>query len=219
MKRATTVFLSGAVLVSTVALGEIDPVRGKRPLPPHALITKLPDPPESWKTIRSTAETRFGDWLETYTVRVFEKTSEPPDQGPPRRTTISILDTAAFPGSTAMFDDFQPGEDENYKKQVIKNHPAFLIPLGEDEHETILLVGGRFLVTIFVENQPERMQKKWLEIMDLSELEEVPEGESINLPETIQMVEIDQLNPKRNRVYSLAISSDTEPGEDEEDAD
>ncbi len=212
MKRAFFVLLLSSAIVDSPAQHEA--VRGRRPLAPHVLITVLPDPPEGWKTVRSTAETRFGDWLETYAVRVFENIPEQSSEEPPQRTTISFLDTAAFPGTTAMFDDFRPGEEENYEKRMIRNYPTFLIQLGEDQHETILLVEGRFLVTIFIENQPKRTRRKWLDTLDMSALESIPEGELIQLPEILQMVEIDQLNPKRNRIYSLAISTDMEPGED-----
>lgn len=214
MKSFPAVVLSFLFIVSASSQNTLA-AEGMEPLAPHRLLKIMPVAPDGWTLAHSTAEKRLGDWIETYAERVFRKIPSTPGALPPPVTTVSVTDTASFPGTTAMFDDFRPGEEEKYEKRIVDGNPAFLFPLGEDEHETILLVAGRFLISILTEQQGAEERDDWLSRIDFDTFEAVPDSKKIILPEVIQIVVIDELNPKRSRTYPLATPPDPEKGEEE----
>ncbi len=206
-----------------------EPAVGFTPVSPLELWKVMPGRLDTWELLVSTGETRFGEWLESRVVREYRKLpdasgGEPAkpagaEPTPPARTRIVITDTGGFEGAVAHFQDFVPGESDGIERKTLAGHPAFVIPWGEKELGVELLVEGRFRVEITLENQPPRFIQEWLRRLDLRALAGIPAGEKIPLPEEIRILQIDQLEPRKNRAYLLATTSDarlaTEFEEDE----
>ena len=183
---------------------------GMLPVQPQALFAALPGKMDNWKLTRSVAEGRYSDWLESRVVREFERQlpAKPGEPPPPLSTTrISITDTARNANSISIFEDFTPGEEEGFERKFLDGDPAYIIDAEESELEIEMLVAGRFLVRIVSENQPEDYFEEWLKRLNRKKLRSIPETAVVELPETILISHIDQLDPTKNRAYYLATSS------------
>ncbi|MCB1230526.1 MAG: hypothetical protein KDN19_09685 [Verrucomicrobiae bacterium] len=190
--------------------------KGMIPVLPSALWVVMPEDLKTWELTKSTAESRLAEWLQTRVVRQFEKRgasdkkdSEAPTDSPEPspRTRIAITDTGKFPGSLAYFDDFQIGTEGKIERRYLADCPAFIYPSGEDEIIAEFKVADRFLVEIAMSHQPAAYLDEWVSRLNLEALSRIPDSERIELPETVGIFEIDQLNPDRNHAYRLATAS------------
>lgn len=213
--KALLVSGAGILFAGSILAQEIEEERGMLPvLEPQSLWEFMPGKMRTWELKESVAESRFDQWLEAKATRAYEKILEEAEGSegagesePPRKTKISITDTARVPDLVSYFDNFEPGEDEEIERRMIVGYPAFLIPYGENELVIEMLVAKRFLVEITLENQPRRFVGEWVRRIDLQGLAAIPDTEIVPLPESVKILRVDQLNPDRNNAYLLATTS------------
>jgi len=208
------------------ALGSLlladEPVRAQEetengiiPVRPQQLWEPMPAELETWKIRRSTAENRLGGWIESRAVREYEKIPETegePPEGPPATTRIVITDTGKHPSSTGHFAEFslEAETEEGVEAKKIEGWPAYLVTYEEDKDLVLeIFVADRFLVEISITHQPARFFDEWVKRIDLASLAKIPGTEAVPLPEELIMFRLDQLNPKKNRSYRLATTSNS----------
>lgn len=197
--------------MSFLGYGQDDDAEAMLPVSPSSLWEVLPGNLRTWELKKSTAELRFRSWPEARAVREYEK-REPEQEGesksgPPMTTRLTITDTGAYPGKLDFFDDFETGKDEEEERARLDGYPAFLFPLEKGGLGVEMRVGDRFLIEIMMWNQPRTYLREWLGRIDLRALAAISETESVPLPETLRIYQLDQLNPNNNSGYRMATTT------------
>ena len=187
------------------------------PISPVKLFDALPANPKTWELKRSIGTRSYSGWVESRVQRIFEKkVIDPKKPDEPEKvlvTRVTITDTGKFSEAIAGFDDFKPEKHENYEKAFIQKYPAVIVPY-EGEVEVTLLVKGRFKVEYILENQPKKYLKEWMRHTKFDVLTKIADTPVTVLPAEINILKIDQLNPKKNSVYLLATSSNSQQAKD-----
>lgn len=191
-----------------------NPIIAMLPAAPAEMLACLPERVEGWKLTVSKASSGFEEWLNTVAKREFEMEAVEGEKMILRKVSISIEDTGGYPPAFSLFSDFEPQTGDGFEKRLIAGYPALIIEYEEKEFEAQILVGERFLIRIFCENQPRRFLKEWLDRIDLRTLKSLPAGARVPLPEEITVHEIDELNKEKNRSYRLAITSSVRADEE-----
>lgn len=176
---------------------------GHLPVSPKLLLEALPRTVENWTLRESRGGSDLGAvWLESFALRRFEPSppSEAPDAPGKARVTLSVLDTAAHPGSEAeSFSDFAHGKavGENWLFVRVDGRPA-LVPRSRDKipDEMRVFVADRFLVTLRLEGGSAGTLRFWLKQVDFERLEKIPQGPLVPLPAGFSAVLYDELSGK-----------------------
>lgn len=184
------------------------------PLPPEELLRFLPSPPREWKLTESRASSIFMGWMRSEATRQF--LFQPPPAGgpdapssppPPQTTRVRVYDTGYFPAFSGDFEYFAPGRyGPRGESFFLGSLPAHRYPLGGsqdgdgDAGERLRVsVRRRFIVEIDTRNQPPKAGLTWLQTVDLTRLQQVPDTGADRLPRPVVQVQIDELNPGNNR--------------------
>jgi hypothetical protein len=205
--RVTMVLLLGASTVSLVqAEGLVMPAE------PQVLLKALPGPSVTgWKTTKSVGESRYSSWLKSSATREYEKTvlAEGDDPSRPPTTRFTIVDSGRYPGLTAVFHNFEPGEYDDFKVTTYNSYPAVVIEGGSQGMMIKTLVDDRFIVELLLKGQDLSVVKDWMEASKLEGLANLPEVGADKVPELVMNIIIDELNPELSRSYeSATIGSD-----------
>jgi hypothetical protein len=191
---------------------------GMKPVAPQVLWESMPENLDEWELLRSTGEMGLGTWLESRTIREYERTIPPAPDGqpqqepaPPMWTRILVTDTGKHSELLAEFEGFSteaPAEDERTEMLRIQTWPAFVTTYEDGLIVASLLVADRFRVEFVLKNQPKRSLLAWCRQIDFGVLTEIPDSEMIPLPSQVLIVKLDQLRPKRNKGYFMGTTSD-----------
>ena len=199
---------------------DVNDEEGMKPVNPQLLWEAMPGKLEEWKMLKSTGEMGLGSWLESKAIREYERKEPPPAAGQPRSATASsmwtrilVTDTGKHPDPLAEFKDFSsetPVEDSRIKKIRIQSWPTVTKTYDDGLIVANMMVAERFLVELILKNQPKRNLRDWCRHLDFSVLKNVPDTQVIPLPPEVLMAKLDQLNPKKNKVYMMATTSESE---------
>ena len=63
------------------------------------------------------------------------------------------------------------------------------------------------------------LPSQWVDRLDFGALTKIPETEPVGLPEILTLMKLDQLDPKKNRAYRLATTSNTRQEQELQDDD
>lgn len=213
--------LMGITLAAFVTTGACqDSVKGMHPVSPKLLWSAFPAKLKEWKMTKSTGELGIADWLESCVLREFERPI-PPDPEvdpaaavpPPMWTRIRVIDTGKYDDATAQFRDFSTktkSDSDNVEQIRLHGWPTFVTSYDDGLIVARMLVADRFRVEFALKHQPRRNLDVWSKHMDYATLSAVPDTDVLSLPELIPAVRIDEMNPRRNRSYVMALSSDEE---------
>lgn len=187
---------------------------GHMPVSPRILLEALPRSVDNWTLRESRGGSDLGAvWLESYAVRRFEPSGRPGGSGSPggKFVTLSVLDTAAHPGSDLeIFAGFAPGKaaGEEWVFVRVDGRPALVPRSGETmPNEMRVLVAGRFLVTLRMEGGVAGGMRFWLEQLDFERLERIPIGPLVPLPSGFSAIDIDELSGKSESDQTVSIGT------------
>ena len=193
---------------------------GMKPVNPQLLWEAMASNLEDWKMLKSTGEMGLGSWLESKAIREYERKEPPPEPGQPKPapaprmwTRILITDTGKHPDPLAEFKDFStetPVEDSRIGKIRIQSWPTVTKTYDDGLIVANMMVAERFLVELVLKNQPQQNLRHWCRHLDFNVLESIPDTEVIPLPPEVLMVKLDQMNPKKNKGYMMATTSEAE---------
>lgn len=199
---------------------DVNVEEGMMPVNPQLLWGGMPDKLEDWKMLKSTGEMGLGSWLESKAIREYERKEPPPEPGQPKPapaprmwTRILITDTGKHPDPLAEFKDFStetPVEDSRIGKIRIQSWPTVTKTYDDGLIVANMMVAERFLVELILKNQPQRNLRDWCRHLDFSVLTKIPDTEVIPLPPEVLMIKLDQMNPKKNKGYMMATTSEAE---------
>ena len=203
MKRPPFVFasLAALMLIGSPVFAEPDLVY---PVKPEALIAILPAASENWKVTRSQGEIALGEWLESRATRVYKFVSQSPEIPSVGQVELRLTDTANFPAALGDFQDFQTGKNGALEKTLIEENPALILPLSESKTLVQILVDNRYLVRLTFSELPKVDAASWLKSLKLDVLHQIKTPSAGELPEEVKLVFLDELQPHKNRAYSVA---------------
>lgn len=195
---------------------------GHLPVPPSLLLEALPREIEGWALIESRAGTDFGAvWLESFAVRRFRPVRRGQEAAAPENSlvTLSILDTAAHPGSEVeTFSGFAPAQEADAVRifALFEGRPA-LMPRDRATSplEIQLLVAERFLVTLRIEGTPGAKPAEWLQTIDFAKLEQIRPGPRVPLPTEFSAIRLDELSDQPDSGRTVILGAGPAPEEDE----
>lgn len=207
--------------IAAVILGlSTNPVRAQQgtspavsrvlPIAPAELLRLLPAPPAGWKMTTSMATNQVSSWLITMAQRQFES-SQPaaggPQNGQPSRTTILLVDTGFDASVAGAFADFRPTASVGLTKFVYLNCPAIRRQSSSSTDSIQLLIANRFLLTVEVENQQKDAVLGWIQRVPLDRYRIPSGGVLSNLPPTVVIKTVDELNPTNNSESTTTIGA------------
>ena len=199
---------------------DVNDEEGMKPVNPQLLWKAMPGHLEEWKMLKSTGEMGLGSWLRSKAIREYERKESPPAAGqpklapaPPMWTRILITDTGKHPEPLVAFKNFStetPVAYDGIEKVRIQSWPTVIKTYRDGLIVANMMVAERFLVELRLKNQPQQNLRDWCRHLDFSVLTKIPDTEVIPLPPEVLMIKFDQMNPKKNKGYMMATTSEAE---------
>ncbi len=181
------------------------------PAHPSLLLSALPESPPGWEMTTSRGENLNLSWFITDVERAFIKVQLAEDEDPafPPVTRIRLRDTGNYPGYLIPFANFRPAPADSaspYRRRVMFGSvPGFVTQEGSTTTAK-LLIAGRYLVDLDLENQPPSTIGTWLEAFDTGILSSIDNTPRMDKPARIRVAAVDELNPENDNVYISTIT-------------
>ena len=189
------------------------------PLLPANLLGLLPQAPDKWELKKSQANNFVMDWASTVATREFNYTPPPTSLTvpgsvpPPMVLKITLTDTGYYEGLTGDFENLPTAKASTVQSFVLSGFPARQTTQGQIGERLRVLVNGRYIVQIEVQNQPANSSQKWLRIVDLAKIAALPTDGDETLPRPYTVIRIDELNAKNNSVSKVTFATQEEADE------
>ena len=183
------------------------------PIPPAQLLALLPKTPDKWQLKQSQASNFVVDWASARANREFVYTppaSNPADAPPPPlNLRVSITDTGYYQGLMSDFEGL-PGPKSPVEALVLNGFPARQVTLGKTGARLRVLVNGRYVVQIEVQNQPVSSAQQWLRLVEVSKVASLPTEGDPTLPRPYTIIRIDEVNPQNNSKSEVTFATQEE---------
>ncbi len=186
------------------------------PLLPADLLGLLPKTPDKWQLNQSQASNFVMDWASTRAIREFTYTPPPTDTASPGVAPlpldlrISITDTGYYQGLIGDFDGSPAPKGSAVESLVLNDFPARQVAQGKTGERLRVLVNGRYIVQIEVQNQPANSTQQWLKLVNLTKIAALPTDGEETLPRPYTVIRIDEMNPRNNSVSKVTFATQEE---------
>jgi hypothetical protein len=170
------------------------------PLSPAELIKYLPAAPQDWKLKESKAHNSFLSWILTTAEREFDHQPlalSGAQAAPIQITRVQIRDTGYYPAFLGLFRNFKAGSSGGERNLMVAGFPAHESSFNSGMRLD-LLVNGRFIVQIEVQNQDPTSAEQAVALVNLKALGSITASGGGALPNPIDLSTVDELNPGRN---------------------
>ena len=186
------------------------------PVLPAELLALLPKAPDKWQLKQSQANNFVMDWASTRAIREFTYTPPPTTTASPGEAVqpldlrISLTDTGYYQGLIGDFDGSPAPKSSAVEILTLNGFPARQVAQGKMGERLRVLVNGRYVVQIEVQNQPANSSQQWLKLVDLTKVAALPTNGEETLPRPYTIIRIDEMNPKNNSVSKVTFATQEE---------
>lgn len=201
-------FVLGAVMAPCIIHAQVPApaTLPHSPIPPAKLediLSCLPAAPQNWKLTESICHNTFTRWQESVVSRRYVEILPPPLEGQqpqtPATAWVVITDTGYWPSFNSVFLDPKSGTAEGQERDVFDGYPMIRTKVTVDQkdanHNILLWVKQRFLVSVTTSRQGIDSDKKWAHLIDIKSLLQISDDGPKQLPAPVLMRTIDELNP------------------------
>ena len=184
------------------------------PLLPAQLLGLLPKTPDQWQLKQSQASNFVVDWASTRAIREFSYTPPAANPGdtppPPLDLRISITDTGYYQGLMSDFDGLPTAKNSTVEGLVLNGFPARQVAQGRNGGRLRVLINGRYVVQVEVQNQPVSSAQQWLKLVDLNKVASLPTEGDPTLPRPYTIIRIDEINPRNSSTSEVTFATQEE---------